>query len=182
MIPAERLTKTIEIPEGVQIEITPTQIKIKGEKGEIIREWNNPTINIIKENNQVIIKPIKCTKKQKAFINTMVAHFKNMIEGVTNGFEYKLKICSGHFPMNVTVDNEKVIIKNFYGEKVPRKAKILSGVKVEIKGDDVTVIGFNKESVGQTAANIESVTKITNKDKRIFQDGIWIVEKNGNKI
>ena len=79
--------------------------------------------------------------------------------------------------MGVNIENNVLVTKNFLGEKIPRRAKLYPDVKVEINGDIVKIIGVNKESVGQTAANIESSTKIKKRDRRIFQDGIWIIKK-----
>jgi len=62
-------------------------------------------------------------------------------------------------------------------KKKPRVAKILGETKVKVSGNEVTVSGINKEDVGQTAANIEQKTKIKRFDPRIFQDGIYIVQK-----
>ena len=97
--------------------------------------------------------------------------------GVLKGYEAKLKICSGHFPMTVSTDTEKVTIKNFLGEKVPRHSSMMKGVEVKVNGNEVIVTGIEKEAVGQTAARIEQSCRITNRDRRIFQDGIWIIRK-----
>ena len=67
-------------------------------------------------------------------------------------------------------------------EKIPRKSKILEGVKVEIDKDTILLSGYDKEAVGQTAANLEKATKIKKRDRRRFQDGIFIIEKSGVKI
>ena len=64
------------------------------------------------------------------------------------------------------------------GEKIPRLAKISPGVDVKIEGDMITVSGFDREKVGQSAANIELATRRPGFDKRIFQDGCYIVSKS----
>ena len=110
-------------------------------------------------------------------LGTLKSHINNMVKGVKEGFDYELKICSGHFPMNVSLDNGEVIVKNFLGESVPRKKKMQSGAEIIIKGNDITVTSADKEKAGQVAASIESLTRITNKDRRIFQDGIYITHK-----
>jgi large subunit ribosomal protein L6 len=68
------------------------------------------------------------------------------------------------------------MIKNFLGEKQPRKAKIVGQTKVEAKGQEMTVSGLSKEEVGQTIANLKSATRIRNRDSRVFQDGFYIIE------
>lgn len=50
-------------------------------------------------------------------LGTIVAHIRNMINGVTKGYEYKLAIVYSHFPMNVKVEGNKIMITNFLGEK-----------------------------------------------------------------
>ncbi len=84
--------------------------------------------------------------------------------------------------MSVSVEGDNIIIKNFLGETKERKAKIMEGAEVKIDGEIITVNAINKEFAGQTAANIEKMTFIKDKDRRIFQDGIFMIEKAGKKI
>jgi len=172
----------LEIPKNVQVELDYNVIKVKGEKGEIQKKLNLPKIKIEKQDNIISFTSKYTSKREKRMVNTNKAHIKNMFKGVTEGFSYKLKICSGHFPMTVELKDKEIIIKNFFGEKVPRKSKILDDVKVTINGDEILVEGIDKEKTGQTATNLERATKIKNRDKRIFQDGIWITEKAGKPI
>ena len=122
------------------------------------------------------------TKKDKKLISTFRSHIKNLLEGVKNTYVYELKICSSHFPMDIGIDKDLVIIKNFLGEKTPRKAKILPNVNAKVEGDKIIVESVDRESAGQTAANIESATKRTGFDRRVFQDGIYITKKVGKEI
>lgn len=176
------ITDKIEIPGGVEVIIEPTFIKIKGKNGELERKFYSPAIKISKEENNMVFKVKNATKKEKMLMKTTEAHIKNMIKGVLDGFEYHLKVCSGHFPMTVSYENGEVIVKNFLGESIPRKKKISKEVNVEIKGNDIAVTGADKEKTGQAAASIESITKMTTKDRRRFQDGIFMVSKAGKKI
>ncbi len=182
MLPKERLRKEIEIPEGVQVIIDDGTVKVKGPSAEISRKLTYPTLQIKIEDNKIVLDPIKLTKKEKMMINTFVAHLSNMIKGSQEPFVYKIKIASSHFPMNVTVQGNEVIVKNFFGEKVPRKARIMDNVKVEVSGDIITVTSNDKEAAGQTAANLEQSTRITNRDRRVFQDGLWIIDKAGKEM
>jgi large subunit ribosomal protein L6 len=100
-----------------------------------------------------------------------------MIQGVTEGFEYKMKTVYSHFPIKTTLQEKQIIIDNFLGEKYPRKANILGETTVEIKGDEIILTGADIEQVSQTAANIERATRIKKRDRRVFQDGIYITQK-----
>jgi large subunit ribosomal protein L6 len=178
----DKIEEKISIPEDVNIEIIENTIKVKGPKGELKRILIHPKIKFELKDNTLNLSTTKPSQREKTMINTFKAHIKNMIKGVKENYIYKMKICSGHFPMNVSIKENNIIINNFLGEKIPRKSKILPNVKIDIQGDIIILESNNKESVGQTAANIEQATRVTNRDRRIFQDGIFIIEKAGKKI
>ena len=174
----KNLLEVIKIPEQVNVNIVDGILSIYTNLGKNEFNFKDPRILIEKENDKILLKAIKNTRNEKKLLKTFKAHINNLINGVIKKYNYKLKICSGHFPMNVSVSNNKIIIKNFLAEKIPREAKILQDVEVEINGDVIIVTGVNKEKVGQTAANIEQACRITDKDRRIFMDGIYITSKN----
>ena len=104
-----------------------------------------------------------------------------MFKGINEKFAYKLEACNVHFPMTLKIEGNKLAINNFLGEKTPRHAEILPNVDVDIKGQVITLTSHDKEAAGQTAANFEKATKVRNRDRRIFQDGIYITQKPGDK-
>lgn len=172
----------VEIPEGVEVTVENNVVKVKGPKGELQRELKYPGVQIFTEDGKVVVYKEFPRKRDIAIARTFKAHIANMIKGVTEGFTYKLKVVYSHFPVTVKVQGNEVVIENFLGEKNPRRAKILPGVTVKVMGQEVIVEGIDKEAVGQTAANIEQATRITKWDRRVFQDGIYIVEKAGKPI
>lgn len=167
----------IEIPKNVSVRKENFRLIVKGPKGELSREFIHERISLSVENGKVVIYCPLPKRKEYALAGTWKAHVENMIKGVTEGFEYRLKIVYAHFPMKVRVQGNNVLIENFLGEKNPRVAKIIGNTKVEVKGNEVIVSGINIEDCGQTAANIERATKIKDRDPRVFQDGIYIVKK-----
>jgi len=178
MIP--EVKEQIKMPEGVTASLDNNQLKIKGEKGELARTFSHPKIDMKLNGDVVEITSKNVRRKDKALIGTFVAHINNMAKGVTEGFEYKMKTVFSHFPIKTSVENNEFVIQNFLGERSPRKAKILEGVTVEAKGEDVTVTGVDKEKVGQTVANIERATRVKKRDIRVFQDGVYRISKGGN--
>jgi len=178
----KELIETIEIPEGIEVNREENMIIIKGKLGENKKEFKFGKINFEKKDNKIIIQCKNATKAEKKIINTTVAHIKNMIKGVSEKFEYKLKICFSHFPMTVKIENNKAKISNFLGEKISRIANIPENAEVTIDRDIITINSTDKEIAGQAAANFETATKIRNRDRRVFQDGIFIINKAGKEI
>jgi large subunit ribosomal protein L6 len=168
----------VEIPKDVEVKIEGNYAIVNGKLGELKWKFDlHQTKHEIKDGVLVLKKDSK-RKVDKAIVGSIASHIKNMIRGVTRGYEYKMKILYAHFPINASVEGKRVVIKNFAGEKTPRYAEIYGNVKVDIKGQDIVLKGNDREEVGQTAANIESATKIRKKDVRVFQDGIYITSKD----
>jgi large subunit ribosomal protein L6 len=171
----EYLTEELKIPEGVNVQLEGNNIVVKGPKGNLSRNFSSKLK--IEKKGYALILSCEPRKKNKALLYTTIAHLKNMLTGVTKGFQYELKIVYSHFPIKASAKGSKFIIENFLGEHTPRIATIVEGTSVEIKGDKVIVIGTDIEKVSQTAGNIELATRIKERDPRVFQDGIYIVKK-----
>jgi large subunit ribosomal protein L6 len=167
----------VQIPENVELKISGSTVTVKGKLGELRRDFDFGDVKLDRGAGKLVLGYENPRKAKKAAIGTMAAQIKNMVDGVTKGYEYRLKTVYAHFPINVSVEGQRVVIKNFAGEKTPRYAEIIPGVKAEVKGQEIFVRGADVESVGQTAANIESATRVQGKDARVFQDGIYIVFK-----
>lgn len=178
----KELHEKIEIPEGVEVSVDGEMITVKGEQGENKREFDLSKLNLEKKENEIIIGNKKATKKEKKMMRTIAAHIRNMIKGVQEKFEYELKICFSHFPITVEVKGNTADVKNFLGEKHARKVSIPNGVEVKAGKDIITIISIDRELAGQTAANFEMATKVPMKDRRVFQDGIFITKKAGKEI
>ncbi|MGB9827272.1 MAG: 50S ribosomal protein L6 [Thermosphaera sp.] len=180
MVRRLHIAESVEIPENVTVTVDGLKVVVKGPKGELSKDFSYARdITIRLEDGRVVVEAFLADRRKKALAGTIAAHIRNMITGVTKGYRYKLKIISSHFPMTVVVDekNRIVRIKNFIGEKADRIAKIYGNAKVKVSGSDVIVEGLDIEEVGLTAASIERATKIPDRDRRVFSDGIFIYEK-----
>jgi large subunit ribosomal protein L6 len=167
----------VKLPTGVDARLTGRTVSVKGPKGELSRTFPPSRVEILKDEKGLLVRCSLPRRSEKASVGTFASHLKNLVDGVTKGFEYRLKTVFAHFPIKSSVKGDTFVIENFLGERSPRKARILSGVKVEAKGEFVTVSGVDLEKVSQTAANIERATKVRGKDIRVFQDGIYIIQK-----
>jgi large subunit ribosomal protein L6 len=174
--------KTIEIPEGCKVSIENKILSVTGPKGTVERFIQSKLLKYEIKDNEIIFYADLNKLNCKKIVLTFAAHLNNMFKGVQDGHVYKLKVCSGHFPMSVAVKGNKFEVKNFIGESKPRTLNILPDVDVKVKDSEIIVESIIKEKAGQMAASIEQLTRRPAFDKRIFQDGIYIIEKDGKKI
>jgi large subunit ribosomal protein L6 len=171
------ITRQVEIPPGVNVALEGNALTVSGPKGTLVRDMRFPQIDVRIEDGEVVVSTTSDKKRFLAMSGTLEAHVKSMIRGVVEGYEYRMKVVYSHFPIQLKLQGNRLEIGNFLGEKQPRTAKIIEGVTVKIGNDEVTLTGIDKEKVGNTAANIEHATKITKRDPRVFQDGIYITER-----
>tara|TARA_B100000900_G_scaffold51794_2_gene38169 strand:+ start:1421 stop:1960 length:540 start_codon:yes stop_codon:yes gene_type:complete len=178
MAKIDRIEHTIELPEGVSASIADGVLTVKGPKGEVSREFQSSRLVLLQDGAGLMVRIDLPRRKEKALAGTWNAHIRNMVKGVSTGFSYTLRCFYSHFPMTMKVEGSEFVVNNYFGERVPRRADILSGVDVRVENKtDVIVSGIDKEAVGQTAANIERSTTVKNRDRRVFQDGIYRVSK-----
>ena len=179
MVKLDRIEHIVTIPEGVTASISEDGVvTIQGPKGTLSRGFTSTFIQLLQDGSGLIVRVDMPRRKQRALAGTWNAHLNNMVKGVTDGFTYSLKAVYSHFPMTLAVKGNTFVVNNYFGEKVPRNANILSGVEVKVSNKtEVTVSGMDKELVGQTAANIEKCATVKNRDRRVFQDGIYLIKK-----
>lgn len=169
--------RTVQVPKGVTVTLNGQFLVVKGPKGTLERNVWYPKITVTPGEGEVVISTDAGKKAVIAMVGTLEAHIRNMCQGVTNGYEYHMKVLYSHFPIQLKLQGNRLEIVNFLGEKKPRYAMIAPGVAAKVGNDEVVLSGINKELVGTSAANIEHATKIRNRDPRVFQDGIYIVKK-----
>jgi large subunit ribosomal protein L6 len=167
----------IEIPDEVTAEVDHLDLTVEGPEGNVTKRLWFPDVTVSVEDGHVVIESENEDAKTNATVGTFESHVKNMIHGVTEGWEYQMQAFYAHFPMQVRAEGDEVVIENFLGEKSPRRTPIRGDTEVDVDGEDITLRGPDKEAVGQTAADIEQLTRINDKDQRVFQDGVYITEK-----
>ncbi|RLE77660.1 MAG: 50S ribosomal protein L6 [Thermoprotei archaeon] len=162
-----RYEERVKIPENVKVNIDGKRVTVEGPLGKITKDFSHAKVNIRKEEGEIVVETFFARKKEYAVVKTIASRINNMIIGVTRGFRYKMKVVYAHFPMSITVNNEKrlIIIENFLGRKEKRYAKIVGDVKVTVQKDDVIVEGIDIDSVSQTCANIHLATHLTGEER-----------------
>jgi len=171
----------ITLPEGMGASIEGNTVTLSKEGNNLSREFTHNRVSVRQLDDSIEVHCNLPRRSEKAIAGTWAAHLRNMVKGLDEGFEYRLKAVFSHFPMTLKVDGNKFTITNMLGEKVPRVAKLPwtpSEVQVKIEGkSDIIITGADREKVGQSAANIEKACKVKKRDPRVFQDGVYITSK-----
>ena len=169
--------RKVKIPSGVKASLDGMHLRVTGPKGQLSRNVRFPQVLITCDGNEVVIATESRRKEITAMVGTLEAHTKNMFRGVTEGYEYRMKVVYSHFPIQLKLQGNKLEIANFLGEKKARHARIEQGVTAKVGNDEVVLTGIDRELVGTSAANIEHATHIRDRDPRVFQDGIYMVQR-----
>lgn len=150
---------------------------MEGKAGLSKRIFDDPFARIGLSGNAILIESDMENRRGRRVFETFAAHVANMVKGVTKGFRYELQVVQSHFPTKVSVKGSDILVENFLGEKTPRVVVAHPGVKVRVDGKSVFVEGADIEAVSHTAQSLENITRIKSKDRRVFQDGVYLVER-----
>ncbi|KAI9496643.1 ribosomal protein L6, alpha-beta domain-containing protein [Zychaea mexicana] len=174
----------LAIPEGVTVNVKSRVVTVKGPRGELTKNLRHLNIEMkFDGKNKLRFVVYHGARKHVAAIRTVRSIVNNMITGVTKGFQYKMRYVYAHFPINVIINNEgnAVEIRNFLGQKVVFNVKMREGVHCEAskaQKDELIITGNDLENVSQSAADIQQMCRVKNKDIRKFLDGIYVSERN----
>jgi large subunit ribosomal protein L6 len=144
----------VEIPGGVQVELKGSDVRVKGPKGELQRLFS-PIIGIKMENNQLLITRNSDDPAERALHGTTRAVLANMIHGVSKGFEVVLEVEGVGYRAEMSGKN----LSLFVGYSHPVTMEPPAGISfdADAKTRQIKVMGFDKEMVGQVAANVRKV-------------------------
>jgi len=179
-------TEELEIPEGVTVAVKSRVIVVTGPRGKLTKNIRhiNMDVRLVKgkSSNKVTLAVWQGNRKHVACLRTVKSLISNMITGVTKGFLYKMRAVYAHFPINCIIQDNghKLEIRNFLGEKTVRHVDMLDGVTVsesKTQKDELIIEGTDIENVSQSAASIQGICRVRNKDIRKFLDGIYVSDK-----
>lgn len=179
----------LAIPDGVDVKIRSRIVTVTGPRGKLVKDLKHLNVTFIRRSDKLIeISLHHGLRKDVATLRTVKSLVENMITGVTKGYKYKMRYVYAHFPINVNIEQvdgtTAVEIRNFIGEKIVRRVQMLPGVEVETSKnvkDEIVLSGNSLENVSQSAADIQQICRVKNKDIRKFLDGLYVSER-GNII
>jgi len=144
----------VTVPSGVQVEIQGMNVRVKGPKGQMERTFASG-VTIKMEDGHVVVQRDSDAPTIRALHGTTRALLSNMVTGVSTGFTRVLEIDGVGYRAEV---NGKDLVLNV-GYSHPVVVNPPEGITfdVDAKTREIKVSGFDKEQVGQVAANIRSI-------------------------
>merc|ERR1712146_729167 len=124
----------VKIPDGVEVTVKSRNVVVKGKRGTLTKSFRHMSVDLYKPDEKTVkVEKWFASSKELAVIKTCCSHIQNMIDGVTKGFQYRMKMVYAHFPTNVQIasNGESLDVVNFIGQKVKFHVDCLDGVKVE---------------------------------------------------
>ena len=144
----------VDVPAGVQIQVQGSNVQIKGPKGELQRTFSS-LIGIALENNQVVITRNSDSPEERALHGTTRAVIANMVHGVSTGFVVVLEVEGVGYRSEM--DGNTLVLHVGYSHPVRMEPPAGISFEVELKARQIKVLGYDREVVGQTAAEIRRV-------------------------
>ena len=144
----------VAVPNGVQVNIQGSDVHVKGPKGEMKRTFS-PQINIALENGELVITRKSDDPRDRALHGTTRAVIANMVHGVSSGFETVLQVEGVGYRAELQGKDLALFVGYSHPVKFPPPAGI--SFEVDQKTRQIKVIGFDREVVGQTAAEIRRI-------------------------
>ena len=144
----------VAVPNGVQVNVQGSDVHVKGPKGEMKRSFS-PMIEIAMEDGHVVIKRKSDNAAERALHGTTRAVIANMIRGVSSGFEVLLQVEGVGYRAELKGKD----LALFVGYSHPVTMEPPAGISFEVdqKTRQIKVLGYDREVVGQTAAEIRRV-------------------------
>ncbi|KAF9057665.1 ribosomal protein L6, alpha-beta domain-containing protein [Panaeolus papilionaceus] len=178
-------TEELEIPSDVQVAVKSRVISVTGPRGTLTKNVRHVDmdIRVVKGKTTTVQLAVwQGGRKHVACLRTIRTLINNMVIGVTKGFRYKMRAVYAHFPINCIIqeNGHAVEIRNFLGEKTVRHVNMLEGVEVsesKAQKDELILEGNDIDNVSQSAASIQGICRVRNKDIRKFLDGIYVSDK-----
>jgi len=167
----------IEVPAGVEVKIDGANVKVKGPKGEMEFTFN-PEISIKQEDGSILVERPTDQPMHRALHGTTRTVIDNMVVGVSKGFERVLEIEGVGYRAEMNGDN--LVINVGYSHPVVVEPPKGISFEADLKTRQIKVLGYDKQAVGQVAANIRKIRPPEPyKGKGIRYQGEYVRRKPG---
>jgi large subunit ribosomal protein L6 len=169
--------KPIVIPQGVEVSIDANLVKVKGPKGTL-QFAHHYEVKAVATDGALTVEKVGNSKKAQAIWGTTAKVFRNMVEGVTAGFQKQLELNGVGYRM--AVQGKKITMALGFSHSV--EVIVPEGLEAKIEGNVLTIAGIDKQKVGQFAAEIRALKPVEPyKGKGFRYVGEVVRKKEGKK-
>ena len=145
--------KPVVIPAGVTVDVKDHTATVKGPKGELSSTFNQ-NISLEQREGEVVFSRPDDSKENKTIHGTTRAVFNNMVVGVTEGFQKELELIGVGY--RAQLQGKKLVLNVGYSHPVEFTPE--EGVEIEVPSNTKVIVkGYDKQKVGELAANIRGV-------------------------
>ena len=145
--------KPVVIPAGVTVDLKDNTVTVKGPKGELSYTFNQ-NITLVQNEGEVVFTRPDDTKENKTIHGTTRAVFNNMVVGVTEGFQRELELIGVGY--RAQLQGKKLVLNVGYSHPVEFTPE--EGIEIEVPSNTKVIVkGYDKQKVGELAANIRGV-------------------------
>lgn len=165
----------IKVPSGVTITVDDHEITVSGSKGTL-KQFTMPGITVKQDGDEVLVTRENDQPKIRAKHGLMRTLINNMVVGVDEGFSkklvlsgvgYRVALVGADLKLNIGLSHEVIY-------------KIPQGITASVEQTTITISGYDKQQVGQVAAEIRKLKKPEPyKGKGIAYEGERIIRKSG---
>jgi large subunit ribosomal protein L6 len=140
--------KTLSVPQGVTLTSDNGELRVKGPKGELAKPFNARLVDVVSEDGTVRLELKKETKDSRALWGTYAAHLRNMLQGVSEGYEKKLELIGVGY--RAEVRGNSLVMSLGYSH--PIELLVPAGISASVEKNTISLTGFDKDALGQFAA------------------------------
>ena len=166
----------IEIPSGVEVAIDGTRVTVKGPRGALEQTFHDD-IRIVRDDGVIRVERPSDEGFHRSLHGLSRTLLANMVEGVTKGYEKRLEIVGVGYRATLKGSDLELAL----GFSHPVVVRAPKGIEFEVPSPTrITIRGFDKQAVGEIAANIRKIRKPEPyKGKGIRYEGEYVRKKAG---
>lgn len=143
--------KPIAVPSGVEVKIEGSTVRVKGSKGELVREFS-PNIKIVSQDGQIVVTRPNDERINRALHGLTRALLSNMVTGVSEGYFKQLNIVGVGY--KVDLKGKDLVMQLGFSHPVNYSAPKGIEFEVDSKANTIKIKGIDKQQVGQVSAEI----------------------------
>jgi len=168
----------VEVPSGVDLEITAGEIKAKGKLGELTMKVVDD-VKVSREDKFLWVKPANDGKRARMMWGTTRSLLSNLVVGVSEGFSKRLLITGVGY--RAAMQGKELVLQLGHSHEI--RYPLPEGIKVDVPNQtEIVISGPNNQVVGQVAAEIRSYRKPEPyKGKGVRYADEIIIRKEGKK-